>query len=250
MKTFEPNKTTKELGIDLTRKFIVVEKSKWSPHIGDILEIREDDNSSDPLFWNLTRDSNSVGEKHETEYKWKCVACWSQLAYYDEPKTATEMQNKIATEARIEQYKREGTFFVIEPGTDKEEIVVPKEYFNFHYNINNTQTSQSKTTTKGNKIMSNIVSFFNDLTVSAEDKELRKAGLKDGELNWTEDARAIILNLEAKERGYKSFTDLDSKFAFYTDTELSVFEYEALFTKFYSKLLETSKKFNKREEKK
>jgi len=100
---------------------------------------------------------------------------------------------------------------------------------------------------KGNKIMSNIVSFFNDLTVSAEDKDLRKAGLKDGELNWTSAARQVVLNLEAKDRGYKSIDELASKVG---DSSFGALELDSLFTKFSSKLLETAKKFNKREEKK
>jgi hypothetical protein len=103
---------------------------------------------------------------------------------------------------------------------------------------------------KGTKIMSNIVNFFNDLTVSAEDKELRKSGLKDENLQWTHEAERIVLDLESQERGYKSLADLDDKFVFDTDTELSVFEYEALFTKFAAKLLKTATDFNKREEKK
>lgn len=118
--------------------------------------------------------------------------------------------------------------------------------------LNNTPTDTPKPIAKGNKIMSNIVSFFNDLTVSAEDKELRKAGLKDGELNYTSEAREIVLNLEAKERGYKSYSDLREKIGYDRGSNASVtnLEMDALFTKFYSKLLETAKKFNKREEKK
>lgn len=42
MKTFEPNKTAKELGIDLSRKFIVVEDNAYLKK-GEILKIDEDD---------------------------------------------------------------------------------------------------------------------------------------------------------------------------------------------------------------
>lgn len=245
MKTFEPNKNAKELNIDLTRKFIVVEKSGYSPHIGDILEIKEDDNSTNPLFWNLTRDSAYL-DKHETEDKWKCVAYWSQLAYYEEPKTATEIrieeQNRLATQTRPRWYSTGISSRLAE-------LERQKEILN-QYNKDNPLAVREQSVTKGNKTMSNIVSFFNDLTVSSEDKELRKAGLKNDELQWTSQAETVVCDLEAKERGYKSFDDLDNKLEFEADRELSVFEYEALFTKFYPKLLETAKKFNKREEKK
>jgi hypothetical protein len=83
------NKPAKEQGIDLTRKFKVVEESVWSPKIGDILEIKEDDDTNYPRFWNLTAnriDSN----KHPTEDKWWCLACWDQLEYADEEKCNCE----------------------------------------------------------------------------------------------------------------------------------------------------------------
>ena len=98
-----------------------------------------------------------------------------------------------------------------------------------------------------NKIMSNIVSFFNDLTVSAEDKELRKAGLKDEGLNWTQDARNICGTLEAKERGYTNWDELTKVNGY---RELSTLELDTIFTKFYPKLLEIAKKFNRKDEEK
>lgn len=118
---------------------------------------------------------------------------------------------------------------------------------------NETKTNKTNiTSAKADVIkpMNNIVSFFNDLTVSAEDKELRKAGLKNSNLQWTNAAKEIVENLEAKELGLKNFEKLDEEFEFETDTELSTLEYKALFTKFYSKLLDTAKKFNRKDEKK
>jgi hypothetical protein len=51
MKTFEPNKNIKELGIDITRKFVVVEKGNFE--VGDILKLERDDNSKIPYFKRL-----------------------------------------------------------------------------------------------------------------------------------------------------------------------------------------------------
>lgn len=101
---FEENKNATELGIDLSRKFIVVKESDHSPKVGDILEIKENDNSRNPYFWNLTRDNLGGGSKHDTENKWMCVAYWNQLAYYDEQK---HLRNTIITNIRNkEQHKR------------------------------------------------------------------------------------------------------------------------------------------------
>lgn len=99
-----------------------------------------------------------------------------------------------------------------------------------------------------NKFMENIVAYFNDLTVSAEDKELRKAGLKDQELNWTRETLEIVRNLEAKELGYKNWEDIKEKTG--NNNGLSQLEVHTLLTKYYDKLLDTAKKFNKRDEKK
>jgi len=99
-----------------------------------------------------------------------------------------------------------------------------------------------------NKIMENIVSFFNDLTVSAEDKELRKAGLKNNSLEWTPDALQIAGNLKAKQSGYKDWADMNAKVGHLS--HISILEADSLFKEFYSKLLETAKKFNRKDEKK
>lgn len=98
-----------------------------------------------------------------------------------------------------------------------------------------------------NKIMSNIKEFFNDLTVSAEDKELREAGLKDNDLNWTGDAISIVKDLEAKERGYKNWDKISAETGW---NNVSTLEIDELFKKFYDKLLSTAKKYNKKNIKK
>jgi hypothetical protein len=157
-------------------------------------------------------------------------------------------------------------YIFFEPGTINEELLEIKP---FHFDrplprliytkeekleslnkLYNNPTSEPRVA-KENKIMENIVSFFNDLTVSAEDKELRKAGLKDENLSWAGSALEIIKNLEAKERGYKDWDDLRSTFCNdASQGRLSFLEEETLYKKFYTKLLETAKKFNRKDEKK
>ena len=57
----------------------------------------------------------------------------------------------------------------------------------------------------------------------------------------------IVKNLEAKEIGYKNYAELSDR----TLCEgLSPLEYNTLFTKFYTKLLDTAKKYNRKDEKK
>lgn len=114
----------------------------------------------------------------------------------------------------------------------------------------------NKTITK-TSMQDNILNFFNDLTVSVNDKELRKAGLKDQDLSWSGAALDIILNLEAKERGYKNWEELEKEtiyFGTYNTTNrkgsLTPLEAHDLLTKFYTKLLDTAKKYNKRNDKK
>ena len=68
MQTFEADKTAKELGIDTTRRFVVVEGDDHFEK-GDILKLFRDDNSSSPWF-------NKDGSK---DRDW-CIH-WSSLAY-------------------------------------------------------------------------------------------------------------------------------------------------------------------------
>lgn len=82
--TFKSNKNSEELGIDLKRKFVIVKKLKGSNKgftsdckIGDILQIKEDDKTNCPFFWNLTKYPN------KEDY----VVCdWSVLDYYKKTK--------------------------------------------------------------------------------------------------------------------------------------------------------------------
>lgn len=131
-------------------------------------------------------------------------------------------------------------------GRAMKNIIVGETYF-YHRADGDLPYVNYKKITASEFLMENITSFFNDLTVSAEDKELRKAGLKNGDLCWSGGAFRIVLDLEAKSLGYKNYNELEIKVGYRGQ---SVFELERLFTKFYPKLLETAKKFNKREDKK
>jgi hypothetical protein len=68
MKTFEPNKNAEELGIDLTKKFVVIINGDEYFDKGDILVISEDDETELPYFKRL-----SDGKEH-------CMY-WSDLYY-------------------------------------------------------------------------------------------------------------------------------------------------------------------------
>lgn len=68
---FEPDKTIKELGIDPTRKFIVV-RNAGGFNKGDILNLREDDDSYNPFFVRVS-----------DHYEYPCH--FDKLAYYEEP---------------------------------------------------------------------------------------------------------------------------------------------------------------------
>ena len=69
--TFEPGKNATELGIDTSRKFVVVEGSGIF-NKKEITTLREDDNSTCPWF------------RKEDKNSWHQIL-WSQLAYADEP---------------------------------------------------------------------------------------------------------------------------------------------------------------------
>ena len=77
---FEANKTAKELGIDTTRRFIVLEDSIGNFKKGDILTLKYDDNSWAPWFYS---NRYPQGESH--------VSKWDLLAYADEPEPSKEL---------------------------------------------------------------------------------------------------------------------------------------------------------------
>jgi len=75
-KTFEQDKNAEELGIDTTRRFVVV-KGDEDFDKGDILELPNDDETTYPYFKRI-----SDGERH--------FMYWSSLAYAD--KTLRDME--------------------------------------------------------------------------------------------------------------------------------------------------------------
>jgi len=81
MNTFEENKTAKELGIDTSRKFVVVTEDNDKFEKGDILKFFRDDNTA--LSW-FKKDGSK-------DRDW-CIH-WSSLAYA-ETESATELIKK------------------------------------------------------------------------------------------------------------------------------------------------------------
>lgn len=86
----------------------------------------------------------------------------------------------------------------------------------------------------------NIVKFAKNLTLSNIERLAREVGLKDDEGRWTGDAESIVLDLEAKERGYTNFNNLTSVVTGCGNP--SVLEMESLYKKHESALIEIAKK--------
>lgn len=156
--TFEPNKTITELGIDTTRKFIVVNRSKeYCSELkeGDIVVLEEDDGSRVPFFRRIS----------DRKTGWLYLG---DLAYYEEP----------------------NHYYGV--GIAEELIKLEKEREEY----NKLNTTQPETKCSGGKtIMSRILNFAKDMVISKEDKELRKADLKDENLSWTDEARILLTDL-------------------------------------------------------
>ena len=76
LKGFAPNKNAKELGIDTSRKFVVLKENVSKFNKGEIITLRKDDNTLYPSFWN----------KYKSDYNF---FCWHNLAY-----APTEKKNK------------------------------------------------------------------------------------------------------------------------------------------------------------
>lgn len=196
---------------------------------GDKLEIVENPiyGSYHTYYKNLTTGSNSSWGINKKNYhllsrepvKEEIKDINKYIFYSEELTNGTSNINKFYNKF-YEQMLNYGTAFIYEPEQEA---------------LNN------------NKTMSNIKNFFNDLTVSSEDKELKKAGLKDSNLNWTNDSRSIILDLAAEERGYKNYDEMIQKVGI---SIMSALEYDNLFAAYYDKLLSTAKKFNKKQDKK
>ncbi len=104
---------------------------------------------------------------------------------------------------------------------------------------------------KKQNIMTSIVKFAKDLTLSKDEKLLRKVDLQDENGEWTNSAYDIVQDLEEKARGFKNMKALDNKYDGDDDLGvLSVFEADTLFTKFEKEILEIATKFEKEIDKK
>lgn len=62
-----------------------------------------------------------------------------------------------------------------------------------------------------NKLMNNIVEFAKNLTLTEDERALRKTGLQDENGNWTNTALDLVSELEAKERGFDNYEALLTK---------------------------------------
>ena len=92
--------------------------------------------------------------------------------------------------------------------------------------------------------MSKITKFAKDLTLSPDDKELRKANLQNEDGNWTDEAKSIVMDLVAKECGFKDEREMARK---YNDEETcySTVGLHTAFTKYHDQLLDIAKKYNR-----
>lgn len=92
-----------------------------------------------------------------------------------------------------------------------------------------------------------IVEFAKNLTLSKEEKLLRKVGLKDSDGDWTEEARHIVKDKRAKESGYKNFDAMQTSVG---SSGVSVIEYAHLFDKYKEELIKIATEFEKENKKK
>lgn len=96
-----------------------------------------------------------------------------------------------------------------------------------------------------------VFEFSKNLMLSSNEKLLREVGLKDEKGAWTVDAFKIVVEKEAVALGFKSSEDMAGKIGFYEggNLHLSIFEINALFSKFKDELIEIAKQ-KKEEDKK
>lgn len=112
---FPPHKTIKELGIDVTRKFVVVDDKPIDFKSGDILTLVRDDNDTTPYF---CRESD----------KQNAYCHLSRLAYADEPETpyVPRVGDRVSLEGVVKKIDSEDLINVDISGTftwyDKNEL--------------------------------------------------------------------------------------------------------------------------------
>lgn len=205
---FPEGKTIKELGIDTSRKFILVYDGKTSTGCcnglfatGDILKLDRDDDSVYPCFTRTSDCKNGC-----------CGLC--RLSYYDEEVEEEELEASV------------------------------REHYGGRCAIQQIKESNNLIKPTGNKFMSNIVKFAKDaaLAVSNPDEKLRReVGLKDESGNWTGEAMEIVFSLESQALGYKDTSDMVTTLGIQGGLACTAFELHALFAKYDEKLLEIAK---------
>jgi hypothetical protein len=108
-------------------------------------------------------------------------------------------------------------------------------------NINNKPNKKT--------LMSNIVEFAKNMTLSGDEKLLRKHLIKDYDGNYTELARTVAIDLEAKELGYKDALALQEKIGVLNNPTVrylySPLEVARLLSKYEEKIVEIVKEMDK-----
>lgn len=115
---------------------------------------------------------------------------------------------------------------------------------------NHSEIGRINRTNKINKKMEttkSIVEFAKNLTLSKEEKLLRKANLKDSDGDWTASARVIVKEKRAKEFGYKSWYEMTENLG---EVGVSAIEYAQLFDKYKDELIKIATEFEKENKKK
>ena len=115
MNTFEADKTAKELGIDTTRRFVVVTEGNDKFKKGDILKFFKDNNSVNPWF---IKDGSK-------DINW--FIRWSSLAY---------AETESATEPTKKEFSQQGLSIgdiVIVGGDERKVLDVRELLFDYSY---------------------------------------------------------------------------------------------------------------------
>jgi len=155
---FPEGKTIKELGIDTSRKFIVVAKKETNGKYknGDIVTLKEKYVDDGAIF--LDEDGNTIDR----------FIRYSELSYYDEEETPL----RVDGETRFGGSRLYGV-----SGAEQ----------SLQIKANNLMPT-------GNKFMSNIVKFAKNMVLSADEKLLRKYGLKGECGEYSDEAREIVMD--------------------------------------------------------
>ena len=104
--------------------------------------------------------------------------------------------------------------------------------------IDNFKLNNSSNEQRGHKFMCKAVKLIKRLGLSEADKLLMEYDCKDQQGNWTDNGRRSIVELEVKERGYKSIDAMNNKFFGGKDAiRLDIFNLDDLIKKHEEKLV-------------